>query len=101
MLADEARERERTALLEGYLQGACGIWETCWILAAGRKVDYGDKAVEKQLREYAQRGFGDVGRVRTGAGAHRALPFATLAVGIAKSSCFGKSTAATLSLRLT
>eukprot|EP00964_Phaeocystis_antarctica_P161344 scaffold133317_cov62-Phaeocystis_antarctica.AAC.5 len=49
----------------------------------------------------ARRGFGDVGRVRTGAGAHRALPFATLAVGIAKSSCFGKSTAATLSLRLT
>ena len=47
MVADEARERERTALLEGYLQGACGIWETCWILAAGRKVDYGDEAVEK------------------------------------------------------
>ena len=49
----------------------------------------------------AQRGFGDVGRVRTGAGARRALPFGTLAGGIAKSWCFGKSTAATLSLRLT
>ena len=51
MVADVARERERTALLEGYLQGACGIWETCWISAAGRKVDCGDEAVEKQLRE--------------------------------------------------
>ena len=51
MVADVARERERTALLEGYLQGACGNWETCWILAAGMKVDCGDEAVEKQLRE--------------------------------------------------
>jgi len=100
VVADVARERERTALLEGYLQGACGIWETCWILAAGRKVNYGDEAVESSSAN-AQRGFGDVGRVRTGAGAHHALPFATLAVGIAKSSCFGKSTAVTLSLRLT
>eukprot|EP00964_Phaeocystis_antarctica_P011906 scaffold6568_cov60-Phaeocystis_antarctica.AAC.5 len=35
-------------------------------------MDYGDEAVEKQLREYAQRGFGGVGRVRTGAEAHTA-----------------------------
>ena len=65
MVVDEARERERTALLEGYLQGACGNWETCWILVAGRKVDCGDEAVEKQLHKCARRGFGDVWRVRT------------------------------------
>ena len=61
----------------------------------------GDEAVEKQLRASARHGFGDVGRDRTGAGAHRPLPFAKLAGGIAKSSCSGRSTAVTLSLRLT
>ena len=33
----EAQGRERTSLLEGYLQGACVNWETC---LPGRQVDY-------------------------------------------------------------
>ena len=42
VVADEARERERTALLEGYLQGVSGSKETRWVLAAvhGKKVGY-------------------------------------------------------------
>ena len=81
-----------------------GFGETCWILAAGRKVDYGDEAVETQLKQVlGVYNFSDVGRVRTGAGAHRPrpLPSAELARGVAKSWCFGEITAVTLSMRLT
>ena len=74
------------------------------VLVAGRKVDYGDEAVETQLKQVlGVYNFSDVGRVRTGAGAHRPrpLPSAELARGVAKSWCFGEITAVTLSMRLT
>ena len=54
MVADEARERGRTALLDGYLQGAydrdlikrrAGSW--CW----QEGEDYGTRRFKKQLRE--------------------------------------------------
>ena len=60
---------------------------------AGRKVDF-DEVVEKQLREWLADSFGMWG------GTHRSLPSAKLARGIAKSWCFGKSKAVTLSLTL-
>ena len=56
MVADEARERGRTALLEGYLQGACGrdlirrrAGSWCW--QEGEDNGTSAVGVEKQLRE--------------------------------------------------
>ena len=73
VVADEAQERERTALLEGDLQGACvglgnGLDISCCM--AGRKVNYGDEAVEKQSRECSAWLWMMWGELRTGAGAH-------------------------------
>ena len=65
VIADETQERERTALLEGCLQGARGNWETCWILGAGSKVKKEDGAVLEKLLGVA---LVSVGRVGTGWG---------------------------------
>ena len=97
MVAIKAPESERTALLYGYLQGAnvgigrlLDLW--CW--------QEGGLWGRINSSASAQRGFGDVRRVKRGGG-HRKFWLETLAVGIEKSWCFGGGTSATLSLRLT
>jgi hypothetical protein len=65
VVADEARERGRTALLEGYLQGACGrdlIRRRAGSCGAGKKVRHEAVWRITALRR-ARRGLNDGGEM--------------------------------------
>ena len=77
MVTDESQERERSALLQGYLQGVVGIGKRAgYQLLHGRKVNCGDEAAVTAPRviSVALVMWGELGR--GGGGTHRSLPSA-------------------------
>ena len=101
MVAGEAQKRESDVLQWGNLQGC--MWELGDVLdlrcCMAGQWNMGTRE-EAALRVFslALVMWGELGR--GGGGTHRPLPSAKLAGNIAKSWCFGRSTAVTLSLRL-